>query len=267
MSELENYFHSRKKSSLFIPYFSLGDPNYEDSIEWGKSILDGGADILELGIPFSDPVADGPVIQKSYKRALDNNPFSMRKIFEVTSTLHQYKSGVPFVYLGYLNPIIRYGLGRFFQDAYAVGIRGMVIPDIPFDAKEYPEIRKKANQAKIDIINLITPATLSDRVKEIGKASGGFIYYVTSYGVTGERKNLDDDLEYRVNKLRKSISIPIACGFGISNAAQAKSISQFSDGVIIGSAIQKIIEENFSNKDHCKKTLHAFVKEVRSQMR
>ncbi|MCE9499369.1 MAG: tryptophan synthase subunit alpha, partial [Leptospira sp.] len=128
--------YSGSKKPKFIPYFSLGDPDYTLSVEWGKALIEGGADFLEMGIPFSDPIADGPVIQKSYKRALDNNPFSMEIILETTASIHKSNKNIPLLYLTYLNPVYAFGLKKFLKASAASGIRGLVIPDLPFDAKE-----------------------------------------------------------------------------------------------------------------------------------
>ncbi len=266
MSRLENYFQARTEKSLFIPYFSLGAPSYESSIEWGKAILEGGANILELGIPFSDPIADGSVIQRSYKQALESEPFSMEKIFYCIEKIHSYKREVPLIILSYLNPIVNFGIENFFYKANTSGVYGVVIPDIPFDTPDYKKIFEIAQKHEIDIINLVTPATEKKRIKEMKHFSKGFIYYVTSYGVTGERKNLSEDLKARVELMQKSFKIPVVCGFGISTPEQAKAISEFADGVIIGSAIQKLIEENSQDQKKCTEILKEFIKNVRAQM-
>ncbi|MDX1961378.1 MAG: tryptophan synthase subunit alpha [Leptospiraceae bacterium] len=266
MSSLEEVFQNRKHKSLFITYFSLGDPSYEASPRFAKAILSGGADILELGIPFSDPIADGPVIQKSYKRALDNSAFSMEQILNTTQEIHKLNTEVPIVYLSYLNPIMQFGMEEFFSKAYLSGVRGVVVPDIPFDAEDYLQVFEIAKKNSISIINLVTPATTKKRIHAIKKFSSGFIYYVTSYGVTGERKELDDSLGKRIAEVQAETKLPVCAGFGISTPEQAEKISQFADGVIIGSSIQKIIEANHTNLDNCEAELNRFVKEVRERM-
>ncbi|MBP9888154.1 MAG: tryptophan synthase subunit alpha [Leptospiraceae bacterium] len=261
MGSLKEVFADKQYKSKFIPYISLGDPEYALSVEWAKALIDGGADILELGIPFSDPVADGPVIQKSYMRALAKG-FSMDTVLKTTKQIHSYKPSIPLVYLTYLNPIISYGIDVFFQKASDAGIRGMVIPDLPFDAKDSSFVLEKAKSANIDIIHLITPASTKERIAAIKKVASGFIYYVTSYGVTGERSNFAQDLKKRIELARKTLLLPICAGFGISTADQAKSIGAYSDGIIIGSAIQRIIEDKASNVDECARILNEYAKGI-----
>jgi tryptophan synthase alpha chain len=256
---LEEVFLEKKVK--FIPYISLGDPEYALSVEWAKSLIQGGADILELGIPFSDPVADGPVIQKSYYRSLQKG-FSMKKILDTTKSIHHYKKKIPLIYLTSFNPILAYGIEKFFHDAKNSGICGAVIPDLPFDSKDFSLTQKEAQKNEISLIQMITPATPKDRIMKLKKIVNGFVYYVTSYGVTGERKSFDKDLEKRIKEIKKSLSIPVCAGFGISNSIQAKEISTYSDGIIIGSAIQRIIEENLGNVDLCAKKLYEYSKEI-----
>ncbi|MBK8394458.1 MAG: tryptophan synthase subunit alpha [Leptospiraceae bacterium] len=263
MGSIKESFAGKGNSSHFIPYISLGDPEYALSVEWAKALIDGGADILELGIPFSDPVADGPVIQKSYMRALSKG-FSMDTVLKTTKQIHLYKPSIPLVYLTYLNPIISHGIDRFFKEASDSGIRGIVIPDLPFDAKDSNSVLEKSRSHQIDIIHLITPASTSERIASIKKIASGFIYYVTSYGVTGERSNFSLDLKKRIGMLQKTLKLPICAGFGISTAEQAKRIGAYSDGIIIGSAIQRIIEDKSSNVDECARTLLQYAKEISS---
>lgn len=261
MGTLKECFEENKNRCNFIPYISLGDPEYALSVEWAKALIDGGADILELGIPFSDPVADGPVIQKSYMRALSKG-FSMEKVLDTTKQIHSYKPSIPLVYLTYLNPVISYGAENFFNKAAESGIKGIVIPDLPFDAKDARIVMKIAQKEKIDLIYLITPASTKERITAIKEIASGFIYYVTSYGVTGERSNFAKDLKNKIELVKKTLLLPICAGFGISTSEQAKSIGSFSDGIIIGSAIQRIIEEKSLNVDNCAKALNEYAKEI-----
>ncbi len=244
-----------------MPYISMGDPSYDLSIQWANAVAD-SADIIELGIPFSDPIADGPVIQKSYKRSLDNQEFSMDKIFESTKKIFE-KSNKPIVYISYLNPIVQYGLETFFKKASSFGVRGIVIPDIPFDSKDYNEVFKISKKNEVSIINLITPATTELRMKALKKFSSGFVYYVTSFGVTGTRIEFEKDLELKIKTVKDIFKIPVLAGFGISEPEQARSISRYADGIIIGSRIQKMIEEYSSNPTSCELHLKKYTEEIK----
>lgn len=265
MTTLAECFANPKPKSKFIPYISLGDPTFELCVEWGMSIIEAGADILELGIPFSDPVADGPVIQASYKRALSGS-FEMEKVLKTTAKIHQNYPQTPLVYLAYYNPIFRYGVKEFFQAAHQAGIRGLVIPDIPFDAREYDTIYTLAREQAIDLIHLITPATTNQRINKMKKYVGGFIYYVTSFGVTGERQSFSANLSERVNMVRQTLEIPVCAGFGISRPEQAREISAYADGIIIGSAVQRIIEKHSADPDQCNQQLAYYIRQVRSNI-
>ena len=239
----------------------MGDPSYELTLKWAMAISK-SADIIELGIPFSDPIADGPVIQKSYKRALDNHEFSMDLILDTTSKIFQ-NTQKPLVYLSYYNPVVQYGLDKFFEKASLSGVKGIVIPDIPFDSKDYKNLHSISKKNKISIINLITPATTNERMKAMKKFSSGFIYYVTSFGVTGTRVDFENDLESRIKNVKNILEIPVLAGFGISEPEQARSISRYADGIIIGSRIQKIIEENSSDPTLCAIHLETYTSEIK----
>ncbi|MBE7411982.1 MAG: tryptophan synthase subunit alpha [Leptospiraceae bacterium] len=266
MTSLKEVFSNPNPKSKFITYMSLGDPSFDLSLEWAKTIIDSGSDILELGIPFSDPVADGGVIQKSYKRALEN-PFSMEKVFGVVKKIQEHRKGFPIVFLTYLNPIHAYGAEKFFKKCKSEGVLGVVIPDLPYDSMDSKVYFSLGKKYGIDIIQLITPSTSLARIREIKKNSSGFIYYVTSFGVTGERTSISKNLKARVLLLKKEIGLPICSGFGISTKEQAGEISEYSDGVIIGSAIQRIIEENSANMEECKRKLNAYISMIRNSMK
>ncbi len=264
MSAIRSVFAENK--SAFIPYISLGDPNYDVCVDWADALIRGGADILELGIPFSDPVADGPVIQKAFKRAL-SNPFSMDKILETTEKIHALHPHIPLVYLTYFNPIFHYGFEKFSEKAKIAGIQGMIIPDLPYDTLETDELFNSLKRRGIDLIHLVTPATAISRMKGIRDFASGFIYYVTSYGVTGERKAISGDLEERIRMTKDLFSLPVSAGFGISSADQAREISQYADGIIIGSAVQRIIEENGNNPSVCRKKLEEYALSISQSLR
>ncbi len=262
MSRIKEYFQNRNSKTVFVPFFTLGDPNYSASVEYGKAILDNGADILELGIPFSDPVADGPVIQRAVARALKND-FSFDKIFETAKKIHEHKPDKPLVFLTYFNPVYHCGIKSFLDRAKDAGIVGLVIPDLPFDTEESETLFKELSKRDMDLIHLITPATTKKRISAIKKTASGFIYYVTSFGVTGERREFSLDLEERIKSLQEAFQLPICAGFGISTPDQASQIAHFSDGIIIGSAIQRIIEENGDNVQTCVTALGSYSKSIR----
>ncbi|PJZ69204.1 tryptophan synthase subunit alpha [Leptospira perolatii] len=255
-----------KDKSIFIPYISLGDPDYDSCVDWASALIEGGAGILELGIPFSDPVADGPVIQQAFKRALVH-PFSMDKILDVTAKIHAKYPHIPLVYLTYFNPIFHYGFERFGERAKASGVQGLILPDLPYDTPETEGLTKELNRRGIDLIHLVTPATPAARMKGIRDFASGFIYYVTSYGVTGERTTLSDGLEKRIQTAQKLFSLPVCAGFGISTPEQAAEISSFADGIIIGSAVQRIIEQNGSEPEKCKVKLKEYALSVSRSLR
>ncbi|MCZ8155957.1 MAG: tryptophan synthase subunit alpha [Leptospira sp.] len=263
MSKIKDYFASKKSKSVFVPFFTLGDPNYEASVRYGKAILDNGADILELGIPFSDPVADGPVIQRADARALKNT-FSFDQIFDVTKQIHLHRPEIPLVYLTYFNPVYHCGIATFLDRASESGITGLVIPDLPFDTEESENLFRELAKRNMDLIHLITPATTKKRISQLKKTSSGFIYYVTSFGVTGERREFSVDLEDRIKSLKEVLQLPICAGFGISTPEQASQIAHYADGIIIGSAIQRIIEENGDNVDACVKALGEYARSIRA---
>lgn len=265
-STLAEKFSLNSEKSLFIPYFSLGDPNYESSVSWARAIMEGGADILELGIPFSDPVADGPVIQRAFKRAFEN-PFDLETIFLTTGKIHEIQPSIPLVYLTYFNPIYHYGMENFIRRAKEAGVSGFIIPDLPFDSPESDELFKVSNRHEIDLIHLVTPATEKKRLEKMKKTSSGFIYYVTSFGVTGERTGFSQDLEERIQWVRKEMKLPVCAGFGISTPEQADKISRYSDGVIIGSTIQRIIEDNSGKPEETVQKLKDYCRSIRQAMR
>lgn len=264
MSAIRSVFSENK--SAFIPYISLGDPNYDACVGWADALIRGGADILELGIPFSDPVADGPVIQKAFKRALAN-PFSMDKVLETTERIHSSHPHVPLVYLTYFNPIYSYGFEKFAEKAKIAGIQGLIIPDLPYDTLETDSLFKSLKKRGIDLIHLVTPATPVSRMKGIRDFASGFVYYVTSYGVTGERRALSEGLEERIRLTQNIFSLPVSAGFGISTPDQASEISEYADGIIIGSAVQRIIEENGSNPDVCVKRLEEYAVSISESLK
>ncbi|GIX40812.1 MAG: tryptophan synthase alpha chain [Leptospiraceae bacterium] len=248
-----------KHSALYMPYFTLGDPDFESSLLIAKGMIDAGADILELGIPFSDPTADGPVIQKAMVRAMKHSDFSLEKIFETTQKIHSINPEIPLVYLTYFNPVYKYKnqKNRFVGESFLlkcieIGVKGLVIPDLPFDSYEFLEIYDniKKHHLDISIIPMIAPNTDIKRMKYILSYGSGFVYYITSLGVTGLRDRLPENIKERAKLIRNYTNIPIFAGFGINKPEQAEELKSIFDGIIVGSLNHKIIEEFLNNENY-----------------
>jgi len=207
------------------------------------NLVKGGADIIELGLPFSDPVADGPTIQKSYLRALKKG-ISLKKIVNIVRKL-RHKTDVPIVLMSSYNPVFRYGENKFVKDAVRAGIDGVIIPDLP--PEETDSLLKVSDENGLDIIFLLAPTSDESRIRLICEKSRGFIYYISVTGITGERKSLSKDIGDMIKKIRRFTSLPVAVGFGVSTPAQAGEIASYADGIIVGSAIIKIIETGGRN--------------------
>lgn len=226
----------KKKEKAFIPFITCGDPCLETTKELIYTLEKAGADVIELGIPFSDPTAEGPVIQGANMRALEAG-VTTDKIFDMVS---EVKVGVPLVFMTYANVVFSYGIERFAKKCVEVGIAGMILPDIPFEEKE--EFSVICEQYGVDFISLIAP-TSHERISMIAKEAKGFVYCVSSMGVTGVRSTITADVDSMVALVREVTEVPVAIGFGISTPEQAKKMSQKSDGVIVGSAIVRLVEQ------------------------
>ncbi len=235
MSKIKNAFENGK---AFIAFFTCGDPDLETTAAAVRAAVDHGADLIELGIPFSDPTAEGPVIQGANLRALDGG-VTTEAIFAFAKELRQDVT-VPMVFMTYSNVVFSYGAERFASACCDAGIDGLILPDLPFEEKE--EFLPACRQYGIDLISLIAP-TSENRIAMIAKEAEGFLYLVSSLGVTGMRKEINTDLSSIVSVVRKHTDIPCAIGFGISTPEQAKKMADLSDGVIVGSAIVKLMEQ------------------------
>ena len=232
MSRIKNAFNNNK---AFIGFLTGGDPSIDKTKEFILQMIKAGADLIEIGIPFSDPIAEGPVIQEANNRALSAGA-TVEKLFTLVSELRK-ETEVPFVFLTYLNPVFHYGYSTFFKRCADVGLDGIIIPDLPFE--EQPPVREAAAQHGIDLISLIAP-TSEARIKEIAKAATGFIYLVSSMGVTGIRSEIKTDLVSITAAIKSVTDVPVAIGFGIHTTEQAAHMAKIADGVIVGSAIVKI---------------------------
>ena len=223
----------------FIPFITAGDPSLDMTISLISILESASADIIELGVPFSDPIADGPSIQRSSIRSLENGT-SLSKVMDMISEVRLITQ-IPIVLMGYYNPIFKYGVESFVKDAVEVGIDGVVVADLP--PEEADDMITSARKYDLSTIFLIAPTSSPERIKLISEASTGYIYCVSSTGVTGTRDKISDTLSQMVSRIRQYTEKPIAVGFGVSNPEQAKEIAQFADGVIVGSAIVNIVEK------------------------
>lgn len=242
MNRIDKKFKALKKEQkkAFIAYVTAGDPTLAMTERIVLDLERSGVDVVELGIPFSDPLADGPTIQAASERALKNR-INLRKVFKAVKRLRA-KTGVPIAFMTYYNPVLKYGIANFFKGCRASGVDGVIIPDLPHE--EAGEIVIGGRQSGVATIFLASPTSTRKRIKDIAKKSSGFIYYVSLTGVTGARKKLPHEIASNVRLIKSMTDKPVAVGFGVSNAGAARSISRIADGVIVGSAIVKIISEN-----------------------
>lgn len=236
MSKIQKAFDHGK---AFIGFVTGGDPSIEKSEEFILKMVEAGADLIEIGIPFSDPIAEGPVIQEANLRALAAGATTDR-LFDMTASLRK-KTQTPLVFLTYLNPVFKYGYEAFFKRCQETGVDGLIIPDLPYE--EQAEVAQIAAQFEVDIISLIAP-TSEERIRQIAEHARGFLYVVSSMGVTGMRSEIKTDLSAIIAAVKRYSKVPAAVGFGINTPQQAEEISRFADGVIVGSAIVKLCKQH-----------------------
>lgn len=235
MSNIKKAFENGK---AFIPFITCGDPDLETTAQVVRAAAANGADLIELGIPFSDPTAEGPVIQGANLRAL-NGGITTDRIFAFVKELRRDVT-IPMVFMTYANVVFSYGADKFISTCREIGIDGLILPDLPFEEKE--EFHPLCLQYGVDLISLIAP-TSENRITMIAREAEGFIYVVSSLGVTGVRSEIKTDLASIVKVIREHTDIPCAIGFGISTPEQAKKMADLSDGAIVGSAIIKLLEQ------------------------
>ena len=229
----------RKHPSLVV-YLTCGDPDLRTSREVALSAINAGAEVIELGVPFSDPVADGPVIQRASERALQNR-VSPEQVLKLAKEIRE-ESDAGLIVFTYLNPVLRMGLQNFVDAASAAGVDGALVTDLPVEeADEYVKLMRKRNLATVF---LAAPTSPDDRLKRIAEASTGFIYAISRTGITGARKDLTEDAQKLVKRLRKFTDIPIAVGFGIASPEHFSAVGEFADAAVVGSAIVQTIEQN-----------------------
>ncbi|MFQ5587300.1 MAG: tryptophan synthase subunit alpha [Nitrospiria bacterium] len=241
---LKNVRHVGEKA--LIAYVMAGDPTLEDSAEIVLAVERAGADIIEIGVPFSDPIADGPTIQKAADRALLNG-VAMTDVLKMVTSLRK-ETKIPLILMTYCNPILAFGLEDFFKAARQAGVNGIIVPDLP--PEEAKDFLPLARRHLIDIIFLVAPTSTPDRIQKILKAGSGFVYYVPLTGVTGSKLTGQDDIQRRIADLKTQTDRPVAAGFGISNPEDAKIVGAAADGVIVGSALVKIVATAAENPDY-----------------
>lgn len=253
MSRIKEAFNNKK---AFIGFLTAGDPSLEKTEEFIIEMERAGAALIEIGIPFSDPIAEGPVIQEANVRALSaEGGCTTDMVFDMVERVSK-KVSVPLVFLTYLNPVFKYGYEAFCKRCAEVGISGLIIPDMPYE--ERGELLPFAQKYDVDIISLIAP-TSEQRIKMLAKEAEGYIYLVSSMGVTGVRSEITTDIGGIVQSIRKVTGTPVAVGFGISTPGQAGAMAALSDGVIVGSAIVRIIAEH---GDDAGKYIYDYVREM-----
>jgi len=225
-----------KNKPIFMPYFPLGYPNLDTSIDVIEALAKNGADLIEVGLSFSDPLADGPVIQQATQVALENG-ITVRKSLQAVAELRKRGVSIPLILMGYYNPMLAYGLDQFVRDALEAGADGFIIPDLPpEEAVEFETVAKG-----LPLIRMLAPTTPSERMERVARNAKGFVYLVSVTGVTGERKSLSEGLGELISRVREHTSAPVCVGFGIGTPDQAREVGVLADGVIVGTACVKTI--------------------------
>jgi tryptophan synthase alpha chain len=260
MGRIEERFTALKKEGrkAFVAYLTAGDPDLKTTAELIQALEVAGVDIIEVGVPFSDPTADGPVIQAASQRALKKGA-NLENILAMIARLRRF-SRIPIVLFGYYNPILNYGPEKLAADAAASGVDGLLVVDLP--PEEADELRRYSDPAGLAFIKLIAPTTDSKRARKILRGATGFVYYISVTGVTGTAVPRPDDVRREVKQLKRMTALPVAVGFGISTPAQAAAIAPLADGVVVGSALVRLIGEKGGSGDLIS-TAASFTAEIR----
>ena len=228
----------QRGEKALITYLTAGDPDLEVSERLIHALVGAGVDLIELGFPFSDPMADGPTIQAAAERALDGGT-NLRKVLDLVARVRLH-TNVPIVLMGYYNPVFRYGAGAFARDAAAAGVDGLLLVDLP--PEEAVELHPQLQAAGIDLITLLAPTTPEERMVRLARQAEGFLYYVSMTGVTGTQKVDATAIAAAVAAVRRESRVPVAVGFGVSTPEDARAVAEFADAVVVGSALVKLIE-------------------------
>ena len=249
-----------KKEKKLVTFTTGGDPDLDTSFEILKTIISNKIDIVEIGMPFSDPMADGPTIQESSTRSIENGTI-INDIFELVKKIRSLNNEIPVILMGYYNSIFNMGIEEFTSKCVEVGVDGLIIVDL--QPEEDDELFLKTKEHNIDLIRLITPTTDEERLKTILKNASGFLYYVTITGITGQNSANLNELETSINLIRSKSNLPIVAGFGIKSRKDVENISTFTDGVVVGSSIVNIIKDNISNKKSMLEKIDSFTKDLK----
>jgi tryptophan synthase alpha chain len=247
--------------AAFVAYLTAGDPSLDVTPELLHALVAGGADVIELGVPFSDPMADGPVLQRAAARAIRAGT-SLARVLEMVAT-HGRALAVPIVLFGYYNPFLRYGIDAIARDAKAAGVDGFLCVDLP--PEESADLAAALDRNALDLIRLLAPTTPLPRARTIARSASGFLYFVSVLGVTGARAELPAELPALVRRLRAVTTLPLGVGFGVQTPEQAGWIAGFADAVIVGSAIQRLVEEHGANGAPAR--LEVYVRSLKDGMR
>jgi tryptophan synthase alpha chain len=257
MNRIENAF---KNKPIFMPYFPLGYPDLDTSINVIEALAKNGADLVEVGLSFSDPLADGPVIQKATQIALEKG-ITVKKSLQAVAELRKRGVTIPLILMGYYNPMLAYGLEKFIRDAVAAGADGFIVPDLPME--ESGEFTAEIGKSSAPLIHMLAPTSSAERMEKIARNAHGFIYLVSVTGVTGARASVAEGLGDLIAQVRKHTSAPVCVGFGIGTPEQAKEVGKLADGVIVGSACVKTIGTSQTPVETAKQ----FASEFRSALR
>jgi tryptophan synthase alpha chain len=242
---------SGEGKKALIPYIMAGDPTLASTKKYILDLVHAGADIIELGVPFSDPLADGPTIQRASERALKKGT-TLKKVLSLVKDIRE-KTGIPIILMTYYNPVFKFGPESFVREAVKAGVDGVIIPDlIPDEADDFIHTSR---QYKLDTVFLLAPTSTGERIRKVVSASSGFVYYVSITGITGAKLSLEKMMKKTLLSIKKKTKKPVAVGFGISTAREAATVSKLADGVIVGSAIVKLIAQ--------RKNIKTFVKGLR----